>query len=698
MGAITEMINDGFVINERFQIKRVLGQGGFAMVFEGIDINLDRAVAIKVLHGALTNTGEDRQRDVIDRFEREARLAASVEHPSIVNIYDVGEIDELGEPFIVMEYLRGRSFADQLEDHGAMEAEVLLPLYKDLLLGMGFAHEAGIVHKDLKPENIFYRHPDTIRESLCVVDFGIAHIGRSNSQRVTRDGEFFGTPSYMAPEYISDQKVSPALDVYQLGLILVEGLTGHVLIDHPEPVATLLAHLSQNYIIPRCILESPLGPVIEKSLAPIPKDRYRDAMEFAEALAKVDPASVPDMQTILREYETGLGLGEETLAEEEPPMGSSLGDEPSDIDTTNVSKWVHESEGYSRTIPGLGGLLPPDIDAPDWNSNPTPYGGFAAISQSMRKEVLDPQGLEEPVGLGFAPTEPADDSMLPSPNEHSVGERIALDETVDQVDITQSGHAPDKPVAPARTRSNSSRETAREEKPAATPEAQRESRETEKISSRTHISAPLARPPAVASYDTEDLHTKTSSKLLPFAAVGLLLLGVLLLGVAMMLDDEDGQNSLETTEQNNAIAAARDTSSAETTATTAISPPEDVAAVKEDEAKDTTPAAEEAPAAKEIELVSLPARAKVFQDGTFMGQTPYTVTFEADTKDPITFSLRYKGYEDLEVTVGPGDGPSSEHEMQRKKEKPRKVRSGDSKKPRETTPPEEEKPKVLLPK
>ena len=81
-----------------------------------------------------------------------------------------------------------------------------------------------------------------------------------------------------------------------------------------------------------------------------------------------------------------------------------------------------------------------------------------------------------------------------------------------------------------------------------------------------------------------------------------------------------------------------------------------------------------------------------------MGQTPYTVTFEPDTKDPITFSLRYKGYEDLEVTVGPGDGPSSEHEMQRKKEKPRKVRSGDSKKPRETTPPEEEKPKVLLPK
>ena len=78
MGAITEMINDGFVINERFQIKRVLGQGGFAMVFEGIDLNLDRAVAIKVLHGALTNTGEDRQRDVIDPFEREARLAASV--------------------------------------------------------------------------------------------------------------------------------------------------------------------------------------------------------------------------------------------------------------------------------------------------------------------------------------------------------------------------------------------------------------------------------------------------------------------------------------------------------------------------------------------------------------------------------------------------------------------------------------------
>lgn len=128
----------------------------------------------------------------------------------MVNIYDAGEIDAVGEPFIVMEYLKGVSLQDYLDEHGAMEPARLVPLCRDVLVGLGFAHELGIVHKDLKPDNIFYRYPGTIRESLCIVDFGIAHIGRSNSQRVTRGGEFFGTPSYMPPEYIKERRVSSA--------------------------------------------------------------------------------------------------------------------------------------------------------------------------------------------------------------------------------------------------------------------------------------------------------------------------------------------------------------------------------------------------------------------------------------------------------------------------------------------------------
>ena len=688
MGAITAMIDDGFVINERFQIKRVLGQGGFAMVFEGVDLNLDRTVAIKVLHGALTGSSESRQRDVIDRFEREARLAASVEHPSIVNIYDVGEIDELGEPFIVMEYLKGRSFADQLDEFGAMEAKKIIPLYKDLLLGMGFAHEAGIVHKDLKPENIFFRHPDTIRESLCVVDFGIAHIGRSNSQRVTRDGEFFGTPSYMAPEYISDQAVSPALDVYQLGLIFVESLTGQVLINHPEPVATLLAHLNQNYTIPECLLESPLGPIIKRSIAPDPATRYRDAMEFAEALATIDPSTIPDTETIRAELAATVGIDDGST--DMPTMGSfgSLGDEETEVDTANVSKWVHESDGYSKTIPGIGGISVDD--APDWNSNPTPYGGVKAISSALPKDILDeeagsvPLGIDEeagsvPLGIGFEDTEGADDSLL--------SQVSGVDDTADQVEATATESAVDF------TREPSAQQPPEEKEP------------EPKVPAAVRVSAPIARTP------TDRFEQDKGSKMIPLAAGGLLLVGILLLGAAMMIDDGDSE------QEKNTATASLETNTTETAPSNNATAPGDIEKNKEPETSTSAPNqtdgtagavgatagedanTEQAPEATVVEVTSNPARAKVYQGKTFMGQTPYTVTFQPKDTEPVRLSLRHKGYENLAISVGPGDGPSSKHELERvaKKEKSKKVRKGD-KTPEETTPPKEEKPTVLLPK
>ena len=138
----TQRIKAGFVINDRFEIVKKVGEGGFAMVFEGRDLNLDRQVAIKVLHGALLGGGDDREKDVLERFEREARLAATVDHGSIVKIYDVGEIAGVDEPFIVMEFLRGCSLQDYIEKHGALDPQKLLPLYQDLLVG-GHGHAAG---------------------------------------------------------------------------------------------------------------------------------------------------------------------------------------------------------------------------------------------------------------------------------------------------------------------------------------------------------------------------------------------------------------------------------------------------------------------------------------------------------------------------------------------------------------------------
>ena len=297
-----EAIQPGDVINERFQVKGKLGEGGFAVVFEGIDLNLERRVAIKILHGALTeNSDTEKASRIIERFEREAKLAASVDHPCVVKIYDAGEVRGIGEPFMVMEFLEGDSLHDYLLETGPIEPKELLPLFVSMLTGLGLAHKKGIVHKDLKPDNIFYRHPGSLHASMCIVDFGIAHIERPDSRRVTRDGEFFGTPSYMSPEYITDQVVSPSLDVYQMGLILVECLTARPVIMHEDPVAALLLHLKRDFKIPKPIVDSPLGPIIDKATALAPEDRYEDALAFAEALNAVDPRAMPNISDFIGE-------------------------------------------------------------------------------------------------------------------------------------------------------------------------------------------------------------------------------------------------------------------------------------------------------------------------------------------------------------------------------------------------------------
>lgn len=354
--ASAEVFKAGYVINDRFEISRLLGQGGFAMVFEGTDRNLGRKVAIKILHGAVLKSSENDHR-VIERFEREAKLAASVDHPSVVNIYDAGEIEGLGEPFIVMEYLKGDSLQDYLDSKGPIEPERLLPLFKDVLMGLGYSHELGIVHKDLKPDNIFYRYPDSMRESLCIVDFGIAHIGRSNSGRVTRDGEFFGTPSYMPPEYIAEQKVSAQFDVYQMGLILIECLTGQSVVYHEDAVATLLMHLNRQFRIPAALLESDAWPVIERAIAANPSLRYKNALGFAEALHSLPASAWPPLSEM-----TAVPIKE---AKVPASMGAGLDEPESDVEDIEFADAWKQEDSYRTTgsshIATQAGSVPDDL-------------------------------------------------------------------------------------------------------------------------------------------------------------------------------------------------------------------------------------------------------------------------------------------------------------------------------------------------
>ena len=266
----------GTLINERYEILSLLGVGGFAAVFQAHDSQIERNVAIKVLNvDTLVSQGNDLD-TVLARFSREAKTAASINHPCVVQIYDFGVLKEQDNPFIIMEMLSGHDLQDELKAKKTLDPARFIPLFVDTLEALGEAHKVGIVHKDIKPSNLFLADPETRRETLKLVDFGIAHIAaQSNDERLTKTGYMLGTPQYMAPEYVEQQQVSPALDVYQMGLLLVEMLAGQPVIQETNPWKCALMHVSRELTVPIDLLESPLGPVLQKALALAPQRSLR---------------------------------------------------------------------------------------------------------------------------------------------------------------------------------------------------------------------------------------------------------------------------------------------------------------------------------------------------------------------------------------------------------------------------------------
>ncbi|MFP4600294.1 MAG: serine/threonine-protein kinase [Persicimonas sp.] len=287
-------IRNGVTVAGRYEIRGHLGAGGFAQVFEAFDTNIERPVAIKFLNLHATQTDQGASDNILARFKREAKLAARIQHPNVVNIFDFGVIGQNKNiPFIVMEMLSGHDLEEQIFEKGPMKPQRALPLFIACLEALGEAHKADIVHKDLKPSNLFLSNPGTRAESLRIVDFGIAHIQSSQEGRLTATGEILGTPQYLPPEYIESQLVTPAYDIYQMGLILVEALTGAPVVDDNHPLRCVKTHSMGELDLPQPLLESPLGPIIARALHLDHSQRYIDAEAFADALSTVDPSTVP---------------------------------------------------------------------------------------------------------------------------------------------------------------------------------------------------------------------------------------------------------------------------------------------------------------------------------------------------------------------------------------------------------------------
>jgi protein kinase-like protein len=237
---------------ERYELEHRLGHGGMATVYLARDLKLDREVAIKLL--ADNYAGDD---EVRKRFSREARLAARLDHPNVVQVFDVGEEDD--RPYIVMEHVDGGTLADRLNGgKRAMARAESLRLLGQLCDGLAHAHSKKLIHRDIKPQNLLLRESDGC---LKITDFGIARAAEETT-RLTRPGKVIGTDHYMAPEQLADGNITPAADVYACGVVADELL--------PEDRGAELRE-----IVGRCLREDP-------------NERFSDARSLGAALAEVD--------------------------------------------------------------------------------------------------------------------------------------------------------------------------------------------------------------------------------------------------------------------------------------------------------------------------------------------------------------------------------------------------------------------------
>jgi eukaryotic-like serine/threonine-protein kinase len=265
----------GEVIAGRFELEELVGTGGMSSVYRARDALLERRVALKILHDY---HGADEE--TTERFRREARAAAQLSHPNIVTVIDRGE-DE-GRQYIVFEYVEGETLKDLIERTGALPIRRALELAIEIGSGLAFAHRHGLVHRDVKPQNVLLNGDGTAK----VTDFGIAR-SLDVEHGVTQTGTVLGTSNYIAPEQASGQPVNAQTDVYSLGVVLFELLTGEVPFPGENFVAVAMRHVHEE---PPSVLErrpeTPLRVVgvVERALEKDPRDRFVSMEEFVAEL------------------------------------------------------------------------------------------------------------------------------------------------------------------------------------------------------------------------------------------------------------------------------------------------------------------------------------------------------------------------------------------------------------------------------
>jgi serine/threonine-protein kinase len=321
----------GTVVAGRYRIEEVIGEGGMATVYRATQTLTDRVCAVKIMNATFA-----KEATVRERFRREAKSAQKLAHPNIIEIFDQGDTED-GTAYIAMEILKGKGLAEVISK-GPIPLPRALSIMIQLARGIARAHDLGVIHRDLKPENIFLSEVEGGGDLVKLLDFGIA-LSKQDS-RLTGTGEIFGTPQYMAPERITSGDPGPAADIYSLGILYYEILTGQLPFNADDIATFFQMHLKQAPAPPTKLnprIPVPLEDLVLRMLAKAPKDRpvdahrvHADLTELAREADVLVP-SVPDSEA---HTHRGFRL--------EPPTAPRL--------TVDVDRWARRVETFERML------------------------------------------------------------------------------------------------------------------------------------------------------------------------------------------------------------------------------------------------------------------------------------------------------------------------------------------------------------
>ncbi|MFD8984539.1 protein kinase [Streptomyces sp. NPDC059564] len=277
----------GSLAGGRYQLRDLLGEGGMASVYLAYDSALDRQVAIKTLHSEL-----GREASFRERFRREAQAVAKLSHTNIVSVFDTGEgeLDGAVMPYIVMEYVEGQPLGSVLDadvrQYGAMPADKALKVTADVLAALETSHEMGLVHRDIKPGNVMM----TKRGIVKVMDFGIARAMQSGVTSMTQTGMVVGTPQYLSPEQALGRGVDARSDLYSVGIMLFQLLTGRIPFEADSPLAIAYAHVQEEPVAPSTInraITPAMDSLVARALKKNPNERFPTAAAMRDEITRV---------------------------------------------------------------------------------------------------------------------------------------------------------------------------------------------------------------------------------------------------------------------------------------------------------------------------------------------------------------------------------------------------------------------------